>query len=221
VQPSLAGWQTVSTQTSIYGDVVQTVLVLQSASEVPVQAITTYNITSQKVTVLDIKKITTVGSEHTVLLPTIEVQTIPAAVIETASKKHSEITTIISQIQSVTTSTTKVETLSLEDLGTVKKYIAIVPTETGKQQYIYYYDKTTNKIRDVTNFNIPEEIKVINVEESVTKWGEKVIISNSIETITKKYTETTQVIETINTYLNKPIQAVTESIQVTNQNGAL
>lgn len=121
----------------------------------------------------------------------------------------------------MTTSTTKVETLSFEDLGTVKKYIAIVPAETGKQQYIYYYDKTTNKIRDVTNFNIPEEIKVINVEESVTKWGEKVIISNSIETITKKYTETTQVIETINTYLNKPIQAVTESIQVTNQNGAL
>ena len=87
VQPSLAGWQTVSTQTSTYGDIVQTVLVLESGSEVPVQAITTYNTTSQKVTVLDIKKITTVDSQ-TVLLPTIDVQTIPAAVIQTASKKH-------------------------------------------------------------------------------------------------------------------------------------
>lgn len=81
VQPSLTGWQTVSTQTSRYGDVVQTVLVLQSASEVPVQAITTFNTTSQKVTVLDIKKITTVDSQQTILLPTIEIQTIPAAVI--------------------------------------------------------------------------------------------------------------------------------------------
>lgn len=62
---------------------------------------------------------------------------------------------------------------------------------------------------------------MINVEESVTKWGEKVIISNSIEKITQKYTETTQVFETINTYLNKPIQSATESIQVSNQNGAL
>lgn len=81
MQPSLAGWQTVSTQTSTYGDVVQTVLVLQTASEVPIQAITTYNTTSQKVTVLDIKKIPTGESQQTVLLPTIEVQTIPAAII--------------------------------------------------------------------------------------------------------------------------------------------
>lgn len=55
----------------------------------------------------------------------------------------------------MTTTTTHIETLTLEDLGSVKKYIAIVPTETGKQQYIYYYDKATNKIRDVANFNIP------------------------------------------------------------------
>ncbi len=170
---------------------------------------------------LDIKKIPSVDPQHPVLLPTIEVQTIPAGIIETASRKHTEITTIITQIQSVTTTTTTIETLTIEDLGSVKRYIAIVPAETGKQQYIYYYDKTTNKLKDVTNFNIPTEIKVVNVEESVNKWGEKVIISNSIETITKKYTETTEVIETIKTYLNKHIESATESIQVSSQNGAL
>jgi hypothetical protein len=71
VQPALAGWSTVSTQTSSYGDIIQKVLILQSASEVPVQAITTYNTTSQKVTVLDIKKITTADSQQAVLLPAI------------------------------------------------------------------------------------------------------------------------------------------------------
>lgn len=62
---------------------------------------------------------------------------------------------------------------------------------------------------------------MVNVEESVNKWGEKVIISNSIEKITKKYSETHHVIQTINTYLNKPIESFTESIQVSNQNGVL
>lgn len=119
------------------------------------QAITTYNTTSQTVTVLDIKKMPKVDPQQNVLLPKIEVQTIPAAIIQTASKKHTEITTIINQIQSVTTSTTTIETLTLEDLGSVKKYIAVVPAQTGKQQYVYYFDKATNKLKDVTNFNVP------------------------------------------------------------------
>ncbi len=45
----------------------------------------------------------------------------------------------------------------------MKKYIAIVPAETGKQQYIYFFDKATKKLNDVTNFNVPAEINVVSV----------------------------------------------------------
>jgi hypothetical protein len=79
--------------------------------------------------------------------PIIPIQVIPAPAIAVATRKMPEITQIITSVQSVTT--TKIETLTVEDYGNVKKYIAIVPKDAGKQEFVYYFDKTTLNVQTV------------------------------------------------------------------------
>jgi hypothetical protein len=126
----------ISAKTVQYGEITETTLIFTDfwkSSEYPVQITTTSNKKTGTVEVLDTRQVSIKDSTIKGMInPIIPVQVIPAPAIAVATRRMPEITRIISSVQSVTTTTTKIETLTVEDYGNVKKYIAIVPKGTGK-----------------------------------------------------------------------------------------
>lgn len=103
--------------------------------------------------------------------PIIPIQVIPAPAIAAATRKMPEITQIISLVQSVTTTKTKIETLTVEDYGNVKKYIAIVPKDAGKQEFVYYFDKTTSVLQNVQTRYIESVQPAVTYSEYNNQFG--------------------------------------------------
>jgi hypothetical protein len=144
-RPMFIAAKPISSKKVTYGDIVESTLVFSDLEEVtlrPIQITSILNTKTNKVDIVDSRPILVRNpASGTVVNP---VQTIPAPAIRTAAKKNDEITKIITEVQKVTTSTTQIETLTVEDFGNVKKYVAIATTDAGKIEVVYFFDKATN-----------------------------------------------------------------------------
>jgi hypothetical protein len=184
-QPHLSIYTPVSTQSISYGNITQTTITLESEGEVSVQATTFFNSTTNSVQIVSIKN---VEKDHRIdAHPATSVQTIPAPAIRIAAKRMTEISQIITSVQTVTTSTTQIETLTVEDYPTVKKYIAIAPTPTGKHQSVFIFDKNTQQLKEIASQPLPNIESPVNIEVKTSKWGEQTISSNNVEILIQKY----------------------------------
>lgn len=128
---------------------------------------------------LDSKNITTKVDEI-VTKPITYINVIPGAMIQVTSKKITEIKDIISDIRNIIKKDVVLESLTVEDYGNVKKYIAVLPTPTFKQEFVYIFDKKTKTITLIDSFTIPLQIESFVYEQTVNKYGEKVIQSTSV-----------------------------------------
>lgn len=77
----------------------------------------------------------------------------------------------------------------MEDYGTVLKYIAIATTPTGKEQSVFLYDKDSEKLKNIVSQPVSDQ-PAVNIEEKTSKFGEKIITSDNVKSITEKYPET-------------------------------
>ncbi len=147
-KPQFVTAKPIAAKTVTYGTIVETTLVFSDATQTtlrPIQVTSVLNTKTKTVEIIDSRSISV--TEPTVVAVQLPIQTIPAPAIKIAAKKNTEITQIITSVQKTTTKTTQIETLTVEDFGNVKKYVAIVPVADGKQEIVYFYDKTTNIIK--------------------------------------------------------------------------
>lgn len=119
---------------------------------------TLYNKTSETYSVLDSKNITSKGNE-VITKPVTYVNVIPGAIIQVTAKKITEIKDIISDIRTITKKDVVLESLTVEDYGNVKKYIAVLPTPTQKQEFVYIYHKKDKTITLIDTFTVPLQIE--------------------------------------------------------------
>ncbi len=102
---------------------------------------------------------------------------------------------IIEKVQSVTTSKTEIQTLTVEDFGTVIKYVAVVPVPTGVQQLVYYFNKETEVVSTISTETVAVLKTPVFYTETVNAEGQTVIASSSIEKIVAIVPETTKAID--------------------------
>lgn len=108
--PELTVYHPVATQTIVYKDLQETTIVMQAEGETAVQTTVIYNSTSNDVQVVKVQKL---SEETTQQITSYPVQTIPASAIKIAAKKNTEITKIITSVQTITTQTTQIDTLTV------------------------------------------------------------------------------------------------------------
>jgi hypothetical protein len=63
------------------------------------------------------------------------------------------------------------ESLTVEDYGNIKKYIAVWPTPTLKQEFVYIYDKKDSTITLIDTFTVPLQIESFVFEQTVNSYG--------------------------------------------------
>jgi hypothetical protein len=59
----------------------------------------------------------------------------------------------------------------------------LVSGTTTRTKYVYFYDRTTKKSTLIETVSIPLVIEALHYEETVNKYGEKTIVSNSVSEI--------------------------------------
>lgn len=145
--------------------------------------------------------------------PIIPTQVIPAPAIAVATKKMPEITQIITSIQSVTTTKTAIETLTVVDYGNVKKYTAIVPKDAGKQEFVYYFDKATSVVTNVQTRYIESIQQAVTYSEYNNQFGETVISSTSVQQISGKVPEVTKAFNVLTELYTSTVTSTIKSIE--------
>jgi hypothetical protein len=101
----------------------------------------------------------------------------------------------------------------------VKKYVAIAPVESGKQQVVFLYDKTTQKLKQISSQTLSTTITALNVEQTTSKWGETVLTSNNVQYVAQKYPDTPAVTQSVDAYFQQSIASTIQSVQVVEQSG--
>jgi hypothetical protein len=215
-RPQFVTAKPVAAKTVTYGTIVETTLVFSDITQTtlrPIQITSILNTKTNTVEIIDSRSIsvseaTSVAIQHTV-------QTIPAAAIKIAARKNTEITQIITSVQQSTTKSTQIETLTVEDFGNVKKYVAIVPTQEGKQEIVYFYDKTAYSLKQISSRSVTVVVNPLVYSESVNQHGETVISSTSVQKITESAPLVSKAVELLtNTYSSSFATTIT-SVQTT------
>jgi hypothetical protein len=62
----------------------------------------------------------------------------------------------------------------------VKKYVAIAPTVSGKQEIVYFFDKNTNALTTISSRPITTIQTPLAYSETINQYGESVISSTSV-----------------------------------------
>lgn len=57
--------------------------------------------------------------------------------------------------------------MKIEEFSSVKKFTAMIITETGKTQYVYLYDKSKEQINLLETIPVPIAVKPVFVETSI------------------------------------------------------
>jgi hypothetical protein len=107
--PELAVYHPVAIQTITYKGLQETTVVLQSEGEVSVQATVIYDSTATTVQVVKVQKL----QQESVQVTAYPIQTIPGSAIKIAARKNTEITKIITAVQTLTTQATQIDTLTV------------------------------------------------------------------------------------------------------------
>lgn len=118
-------------QTIAFGNFIEKTFILDQQDQ-QIQVTTLYNKTSESYTILDSKNLTA-KVEEVITKPITYINVIPGAIIQVTAKKITEIKDIISDIRTITKKDVVLESLTVEDYGNIKKYIAVLPTPTLKQ----------------------------------------------------------------------------------------
>lgn len=195
--PNLIKVEPTAVQTITFGNFVEKTFIIEQQTQ-QIQVTTLYNKTSETYTVLDSKNITSKNDEP-ITKPVTYVNVIPGAIIAVTAKKLTEIKDILTDIRSITKKDVVLESLTVEDYGSFKKYIAILPTPTFKQQFVYIYDKKDKSITMIDTFTVPLQIESFVYEQTVNKYGEKVIQSSSVTEVVAAIPEVSSGIHYITT----------------------
>lgn len=189
----------VAIQTTVFGSFVEKTMVIKdTTSSTTVQVTTLLNTTSNHITVIDNKTIS-VNKTEVILHPVTLVNVIPAPLITVTATQIPEINSLISSIKTTTKKEVTLESITIEDFGTVKKLIAVQPTPTAKQQYVYILDKTTQSLELIDTFTVSNTVETLVFEQTTNKYGEKTVISNSVTEIKTVIPEISSGIEFIST----------------------
>lgn len=180
----------------MFGDFVEKVLVVKEESTT-VQVVVHQNTETKKITVIDNKTLT-VTKDEVITHPVTFISVIPAPLIASTATKITEISTIIAEVKATTKKEVVFESITIEDFGSVKKFIAVQATADGKQEYIYLMDKTTEKLQLIESF-VATTVETLVYEETTNKFGEKTVISNSVTEVTAVISEVSSGIKFITT----------------------
>ena len=144
-KPQLAVLTPLSSRSVTYGDNVENTIVLGDQFKATVQVTSLYNKQTQTSTIVDTKIIEIdLRTLETEIAPVTLVHTIPISAIPVALKKFPEIKQITKTVETSTVGS--LESISSEDFGTVKKYVVITSTSTGKVQNIFLYNKESQSV---------------------------------------------------------------------------
>ena len=211
--PELVTCLPVNVQTTTYGDTQQTTVEFISEEKKTTQVTTIVNIKTNKVDVISTQVVT--GTKPLVQ----HVQVIPKAIIKIASKRFTEIKEVMSTIETSVESSVTFESITVKDLKDVKIITPIIttPSQPGKTEFVFVYDKKTKEVVEIESVKIEEEIKQVYFEKEVTKHNEVIIKSNDIVEIEKERPEINVVLTQIDETYQEKISETVKSVKVVEQ----
>ena len=147
------------------------------------------------------------------------VQVIPKAIVKIASKRFTEIKEVMSTIETSVESSVTFESITVKDLKDVKIITPIIttPSQPGKTEFVFVYDKKTKEVVEIESVKIEEEIKQVYFEKEVTKHNEVIIKSNDIVEIEKERPEINVVLTQIDETYQEKISETVKSVKVVEQ----
>ena len=211
--PDLVSWVPVNVQTTTYGDTQQTTVEFVSEEKKTTQVTTIVNKKTNKVDVVSTQVVS--GTKPLVQ----HVQVIPKPIIKIASKRFTEIKDVMSTIESSVESSVTFESITVKDLKDVKIITPIIstPSQPGKTEFVFVYDKKTKEVVEIESVKIEEEIKQVYFEKEVTKHNEVIIKSNDIVEIKKERPEINVVLTQIDETYEEKISETVKSVKVVEQ----
>lgn len=120
-------------------------------------------------TVIDHKQIPSVeiGVE---IVPEVKVYNIPKIAIEITSRRKTELKEIVTKIKKTYTGS-EVESIQIQDFGTVEKVSVLVNTGVKLVEVEYLVDSKTKETKEIEVVTIPEVVKGEFYEETTNKYG--------------------------------------------------
>jgi hypothetical protein len=184
-------------QTTSYGKFEEKTVILRD-EKTTVQVTTVKNTETQEVKVIDHKPLT-IDHSLPILKPIISINVIPAPLIAATATQLTQITTITSEVKTLTKKEVSFESITVEDLGNVRKFIAVQVTPSGKQQYVYLEDKATQTLTLLDSYSVSKKVEALVYEQSINQFGEKTVTTSSVTEATTAIPHLTQAITFITT----------------------
>jgi hypothetical protein len=174
----------------------------------PTIQVVTITDSSSKITVVGSKIIPVVFEPSVTIKPVAPIRFIPIKIIDLIKQKITELQAIIDSIK---VAQTDFDSVSVEDWGNTKKYTVVVQVPSGKEQNVFVFDKSTNKVEKVTTTQVVE--KKVFSQTVVNKYGETVNTSNQPEQIAVLLPQYPQVVTQIGEQFKVDISPVIKVVE--------